>query len=74
MNDIPQTSTDADDTPNEILAAAKIAKESAMAAAEAVAARSKSWPLAKISLGVSIGSAAVAAAVLFANSRRDGKS
>ncbi|WP_374944297.1 hypothetical protein [Sphingomonas sp.] len=76
MTDTPGTGTGphtVNDTPNEILAAAKHAKDAASAAAEAVAARTKSWPLAKISLGMSIGSAAVAAAVLFANSRRDGK-
>jgi hypothetical protein len=53
--------------PNEILAAAAEAKAHAEAAAAAVADRAKNWPLAKIGLGVSIGSAAVAAAVLFAN-------
>jgi hypothetical protein len=64
---------DNNDTPNEILAAAKDAKEAAVAAAEAVAKRTQSWPIAKISLGVGIGSAAVAAAVMFATRDRDTK-
>jgi hypothetical protein len=55
------------DTPNEILAAAKEAKLQAEAVAKAAAEKSKSWPLAKIGLGVSIGSASIAGAVLFAN-------
>ena len=57
-----------DDAPNEILAAVKA---HARVAEQAVADRSKSWPLAKIGLGVGIGSAAVAAAVLFARRRGD---
>jgi hypothetical protein len=69
MTDTP---TD-NDTPNEILAAAKDAKDAAIAAAEAVAARAQSWPIARISLGVGIGSAAIAAAVMFATRERDGK-
>jgi hypothetical protein len=55
------------DTPNEILAAAKEAKLQAEAVAKSTLEKSKSWPLAKIGLGVSIGSAAIAGAVLFAN-------
>ena len=55
------------DTPNEILASVKAAKEQAATVADKVAGQSRSWPLAKIGLGVGIGSAAVAAAVLFAN-------
>ena len=66
----PQTS---DDAPNEILAVAKDAKDAAAAAAEAVAKRAKNWPIARISLGVGIGSAAVAAAVMFASRDRDAK-
>lgn len=64
-----------DDQPNEILAAAAQVKAQAEAAAEVVADRAKSWPLAKIGLGVGIGSAAVAAAVLFANrsAKKDAK-
>lgn len=65
--------TGVDDTPNEILAAAKDAKDAALAAAEEVAKRAKSWPIARISLGVGIGSAAVAAAVMFATRDRDAK-
>ena len=55
--------------PNEILAAAAHAK----AAKERVAgtAEKKSWPLGAIGLGVGIGSAAVAAAMLFAGRKRD---
>jgi len=55
------------DAPNEILAAAKDAKAHAEAAARNVADKARNWPLAKIGLGVSIGSAAIAGAVLFAN-------
>ena len=55
------------DTPNEILAAPKQAKLQAEAAAHNAAEKAKSWPLAKIGLGVGIGSAAIAGAVLFAN-------
>lgn len=62
-----------DDAPNEILAAARDAKETAVAAAEAVAKQAKNWPIARISLGVGIGSAAIAAAVMFATRERDGK-
>jgi ribonuclease HII len=70
MTDAPPISEDA---PNEILAIAKDAKEQAIAAAEAVAKRSRDWPIARISLGVGIGSAAVAAAVMFATRDRDEK-
>ena len=55
-----------DDAPNEILAEVKA---HARAAEQAVAAKAKSWPLAKIGLAAGIGSAAIAAAVLFAQSR-----
>lgn len=58
-----------DDAPNEILAAAKEAKLHAEAAAKATVEKAKSWPLAKIGLGVGIGSAAIAGAVLFNRSR-----
>jgi hypothetical protein len=71
MTDTPGNHGDENDTPNEILAAAKDAKETALAAAEAVARRTANWPIAKISLGVGIGSAAIAAAVMFANRDRD---
>jgi hypothetical protein len=57
--------------PNEIMAAVAEAKAHAQGAAEAVVDRTKSWPLARIGLGVSIGSAAVAAAVLYANRNKD---
>lgn len=67
MTDETPTPTDAD-APNEILDAVKA---HARVAERAVADKAKSWPLARIGLGVGIGSAAVAAAVLFAR-RRDG--
>lgn len=53
-----------DDTPNEIVAAAKAAKERTERAAKQAADK---WPLKAIGLGVGIGSAAVAAALLYAN-------
>jgi len=65
----PITTAADDDTPNEILAAAKEAKLHAEAAAKATVEKAKTWPLAKIGLGVSIGSAAIAGAVLFNRSR-----
>ena len=55
------------DTPNEILATVKAAKEQAATVATKTAEQRRSWPIARIGLGVGIGSAAVAAAVLFAN-------
>jgi hypothetical protein len=61
------------DAPNEILAAAKEAKAHAEAAAKSVADSARNWPLAKIGLGVSIGSAAIAGAVLFANRNKGEK-
>ena len=60
-----------DDTPNEILAAAKEAKAHAHAARAGT--RKGSWPLAKIGLAAGIGSAAIAGAVLFAGRNRDDK-
>ena len=57
-----------EDAPNEILAEVKAHLR---VAEQAVAEKSKSWPLAKIGLGAAIGSAAVAAAVLFARKRDD---
>ena len=68
MTDPITTNTD-NDTPNEILAAAKEAKLHAEAAAKATVEKAKTWPLAKIGLGVGIGSAAIAGAVLFNRSR-----
>ena len=55
------------DTPNEILASVKAAKEQAATVASKMAGTTRSWPLVRIGIGVGIGSAAVAAAVLFAN-------
>jgi hypothetical protein len=63
--------TDDTNQPNEILAtvaAAKAHEEAAIGKDEAQA-RARRWQLGKTWLGVGIGSAAVAAAVLFANSR-----
>ena len=65
----PITTGTENDTPNEILAAAKEAKLHAEAAAKATVEKAKTWPLAKIGLGVGIGSAAIAGAVLFNRSR-----
>ncbi|MCW6532382.1 MULTISPECIES: hypothetical protein [Sphingomonas] len=56
------------DEPNEILAAAAEAKAHEEGASHAKReARKRNWNIGKIGLGVGIGSAAVAAAVLFAN-------
>ncbi|KQT31953.1 hypothetical protein ASG29_08795 [Sphingomonas sp. Leaf412] len=62
------------DEPNEILATVAAAKANEGAGAEKAAAerRERHWQLGKIGLGVGIGSAAVAAAVLFANRDRKG--
>lgn len=59
-----------DDAPNEILAEVKA---HARAAEKAVAAKSKRLPLAKIGLAAGIGSAAVAAAVLWSRRHDDDK-
>lgn len=63
--------TDDTNQPNEILATVAAAKahEEAAAGKDAAQSRSRRWQIGKTWLGVSIGSAAVAAAVLFANSR-----
>jgi len=52
---------------NEIVAAAAAAKARADAASHALAEKAKRWPLAKIGLAAGIGSAAIAAAVLYSN-------
>jgi hypothetical protein len=62
------------DTPehepqNEILATAAEVKAKAEAADVARAERAKRWPLAKIGLAAGIGSAAIAAAVLYTGRR-----
>ena len=62
-----------DDAPNEILETVKSAKHVSEAAMRTATDRAKNWPLAKIGLGVGIGSAAIAGAVLFANRPRKGK-
>jgi hypothetical protein len=60
--------------PNEIVAATHEVKVRGEAALRAAGDRVKRWPLTTIGLGVGIGSAAVAAAVLFANrSKNDDK-
>ena len=62
-----------DEQPNEILEAAAAAKAHEEAGAPGAAAHQRKgrWQPGKTWLGVGIGSAAVAAAVLFANSRKD---
>ncbi|WP_260599779.1 hypothetical protein [Sphingomonas endolithica] len=57
-----------DQEPNEIVAAAKHANAARERARKAEA---KSWPIGAIGLGVGIGSAAVAAAMLFAGRKKD---
>ena len=58
--------------PNEILEVAAAAKSHEEGAAEAKRAKEKrGWNLGRIGLGVGIGSAALAAAVLFANKGKD---
>ncbi|MBB5716126.1 hypothetical protein [Sphingomonas aerophila] len=60
-----------EDAPNEIVAAVHEVTSRSEALVKA-ADRTKRWPLAKIGLGVGIGSAAIAGAVLFANRSKDG--
>lgn len=59
------------DEPNEILATAAAAKAHEKAGAEKVkeSQRARRWQIGRL-VGVGIGSAAVAAAVLFANNKR----
>lgn len=60
-----------DTEPNEILEAARAAKARKAGAEETEAAlRSRRWQIGSIGLGVGIGSAAVSAAILFANRER----
>jgi hypothetical protein len=65
------TNQTSDDAPNEIVAATHEVQARIEAAAKAATDRAKRWPLAKIGLGVSIGSAAIAGAVLYASRSRD---
>ena len=65
--------TEDTDQPNEILATAALVKARAEGAAEALSDKARTWPLGRIGLGVGIGSAAIAAAVIFANRHRDEK-
>lgn len=60
------------DEPNEILAEAKAAKDREQAAAQR-GDEARNWQIGAISVGVGIGSAAVAAALLFANRQRSKK-
>ncbi len=56
------------DEPNEILATTRDVKSIESVAEKAGAeARARRWPIGRIAAGVGIGSAAVAAALLFAN-------
>jgi hypothetical protein len=66
------TAGDLGDQPNEILATAAAAKAHADAAdaPDPAADQAKRWPVATISLGVGIGSAALAAAALYASRRK----
>lgn len=69
MHDTPDhVATPDDDSPNEIVAAAKA---HALVAAQAAKDKAQRWPIATISLAAGIGSAAVAAAVLYARRRGD---
>lgn len=56
-----------EDTPNEILAVARQAKQHEASSAD----RPRRLPLVKIGVGVGIGSAAIAAALLYANRSRN---
>jgi hypothetical protein len=62
------------DEPNEILAAAKAAKDRSDAVKDADG-KERSWPVAAfgVGVGVGIGSAAIAGALLFANRSRSKK-
>ncbi len=65
--------TDKTETPelNEVAAAAREAKRVADAAADTKQpSKGQQWPLGPIGIGVGIGSAALAAALLYANSGR----
>lgn len=66
--------TDRDGADNEILETVRSAKKTAQAAAGAIdAARSRRWRIGgigSVGLGVGIGSAAIAAAVIYARSGR----
>ena len=65
--------TEESDTPNEILAAVKEAEAHRKAARSDAPYREKNWHLGKMGVQMGIGSAAVAAAVLFANRPRTKK-
>lgn len=57
--------------PNEIVAAVHEVAARSEAALKASVDRTRRWPLAKIGLGVGIGSAAIAGAVLYATRSKD---
>lgn len=61
-----------EDITNEIVAAAKDAKERTEKAVAKVKSKDGHWPLKAIGLGVGIGSAAVAAAMLYSNRDKKG--
>jgi len=63
--------TDTTEETNEILEAALAAKRQGEAAAAATAAKARDWPLASIGLG--IGSAALAGALIYASRNRGKK-
>lgn len=64
--------TDTSPEMNEIAEAAHAAKR-VRAAAEDMPETNKSWPVSAIAIGVGVGSAALAAALLYANSGRTKK-
>ena len=62
--------TMSNEQPNEIVAAAK-RHEAGKVCADSATTGKRSWPIGAIGLGVGIGSAAIAAAMLFAGRRKD---
>jgi len=63
----------APETMNEIEAAAHEAKRVRKAAEDTAGETGKGWPVSAIAIGVGVGSAALAAALLYANSGRSKK-
>ena len=63
----------ADEETNEILAAAKHAKAQKEKADAAAKDKKGDWPIAAIGIGVGVGSAALTAALLYANRHRGKK-
>lgn len=64
----PNDETGTDDAPNEILAAVQA---HARVAEQAIKHKAKTWPITSFGIGLGIGSAAIAAAVLFTRRRGD---